>query len=454
MINSRYLRRALWLFRICFVFSFHDFSAAQSPWSRPQACLYVTQDSTGLVPGARLAKYEPPAGCYLGAFIDFDGSLHEGYRDVNGSVHHEPEPFEAIVGKPHAMYFFYLGYGRPLPMDWVGRLAAAGKFVHIALEPNGGLSKVHDDAYLHELADDMALTRAKIFLRFASEMNGDWTNYHKDPKEYRRKFRLVYRVMHQRAPNVALVWCPYTSPRRNMEAYYPGDDATDWVGVNMYSVTYHNNKLTMPAEQEHPCDLLGPIYARYSRSKPFMICEFAATHYAACEHRERIEFAERKIAALYTALPRLFPRVKCINYFDSNNIKFVSTHGYNDYSVTDHPVIKAAYETVIRSPYFLSAPFEPGASPIRLPIPSRILSDQLLHGNVTLSGWASNGPDACTLVYKVDGRLIYKTSRPTLWDVPWNAGSVPAGRHTLSLEIRNQYDRTVARQSLRIRTQP
>ena len=75
-----------------------------------------------------------------------------------------------------------------------------------------------DASYAHRLklvADDMARSHAKIFLRFASEMNGDWTNYHNNPAEYRRKFRLVHQVMRRRAPNVATVWCPYTFPRWN-----------------------------------------------------------------------------------------------------------------------------------------------------------------------------------------------------------------------------------------------
>ena len=130
---------------------------------------------------------------------------------------------------------------------------------------------------------------------------------------------------------------------RDIEAYYPGDDATDWVGVNMYSVTYHNNSLQAPSRIRASLrSAVVDLRHAYAARKPFMICEFAATHYADCDRPPRVDFATRKIETLYAALPRLFPRVKAINYFDSNNIQFTD-HANNNYSVTDDPVVLASY---------------------------------------------------------------------------------------------------------------
>ena len=301
------------------------------------------------------AKYEPEVGCYLGAFIDFDSTLRDPVRIKGNPPHFLPEEFERIVGKPHAMYFFYLGYGKNLPLEWVRELGKRNKFVHIALEPNSGLAKVKDDAYLQRLADDMKRSGAKIFLRFASEMNGDWTIYSKSPAEYRKKYKLVHQVMHRRAPNVATVWCPYTFPRWNLKDYYPGDDATDWVGINAYNVTYHNNSLASPSENEHPCDLLRQVYDLYAARKPMMICEYAATHYSRVEGKPRPDFALRKILTLYTALPRIFPRIKCINYFDGNALQYAAERASNDYSVTNDSQVIAAYRWSVAPPYFLAS---------------------------------------------------------------------------------------------------
>ncbi len=420
----------------------------------PQARLFLTRQPTAAEVARRNthARFEHPVGCYLGAYIDFDATLHQPYRDQNRTAHQDPSDFETTVGKAHAMYFFYMGYGRPLPVDWVRYLGAHHKFVHIALQPDSGLNKVKDDAYLRKLADDMARSGARIFLRFGSEMNGDWTNYHSDPPLYRKKFRLVYQVMHRRAPNVALVWCPYMSPTRNIPDYYPGDDATDWVGVNLYNVTYHNNQKSDYCEHEHPCDLLAYVYNRYAARKPIMICEFAASHFAAVEGRPRPDFARRKIATLYQALPRLFPRVKCINYFDSNNIHFVPRRPYNDYSVTDDPVVLATYRYVVSSPYYLSAPVPDGPQPPPPPMPMPLRKGELLRGRVVLSCWARSPSDLLTVIYKVDGYRIYKAYSPDMWDCIWDASSVRPGKHTISLEVLNSKGKVVASQKVVVQT--
>jgi len=426
---------------------------AQGSSHKPQAILTVDRRPTieEIARRNTHAKYEPPFGCYLGAYIDFDSSLKRPLRDQNGTAHQDPGGFEQIVGRAHSMYFFYLGYGRRLPLDWVRQLARWNKFVHIALEPNDGLKYVKDNAYLRQLADDMGRSGAKIFLRFASEMNGTWTNYYRNPAEYRRKFRLVHDVMRKRAPNVAMVWCPYMEPTRNIPDYYPGDDATDWVGINLYSVTYHNNHLYEAGEQEHPCDFLSFIYRRYAERKPIMICEYAATHYGACENRPRPDFAIRKILTLYSALPRLFPRIKCINYFDGNTLDFAADHAYNDYSVTDDSYVTAAYRSAVSSPYFLDAPL-PDTAPHPPSMPMPVAKGDLLRGRVRLGCWARGPSDHVSVRYKVDGYLIYKANTPDQWECFWNAGSVRPGKHVVTLEVYNARGKKVASQTIQVAT--
>jgi len=444
----------LLLFGILLLAPTHSLLSEDFPQGKPQALLTITRPLTPAEIAARDTHqlFEPPVGCYLGAFIDFDGSLKNQVKDQNGTKHQESGPFEKIVGKPHSMYFFYMGYGRRLPMDWVRKQAAMGKFVHIAMEPNEGVELVKDDAYLNQLADDMARSGAKIFLRFASEMNGAWSIYSRNPAEYRRAYRLVYQVMHRRAPNVALVWCPYCTPTSNIADFYPGDDATDWVGINMYNVTYHNNNIKTPGENEHPCDLLSYVYDRYAARKPMMICEYASTHSSQVEGVARPDFALRKILTLYQALPRLYPRVKSINYFDSNNLQFVTERAYNDYSVTDDPNINDAYRYSISTPYYLPAPLGDRAAPPPAPMPMRPY--ELLKGKATFSCFARTPSDKVSLRYRIDGVVIYRAYRPDLWECVWDAGSVKPGKHTLTLEVTNLQGKVVAKQSLPIMTSP
>ena len=180
-----------------------DFSGYQQNHG-PEIVLSVTQANAPL-PNPLAAKYEPDSGCILGAYLDLDPSLKQTYLDQTNKVRRETAPFEKIIGRKHGMYFFYLGYGQPLPKDWIKKLDDAGKYVHIALEPNAGLDKVQKDKYLWGLVRDLRQTKAKIFLRFASEMNGPWVNYHGAPPKYHEKFRLVTNMVHKFAKNVAMV---------------------------------------------------------------------------------------------------------------------------------------------------------------------------------------------------------------------------------------------------------
>lgn len=310
----------------------------------------------------KLARFEPVEGCLIGAYIDKDPRLTT-HRSVDGRIHADPLEFDAIVGKKHAMYFFYLGYGSRFPKNWVAELKARGKIVHIALEPNEGLDKVRDDEYLNQLAKDMAASGATIFLRYASEMNGAWVAYTGNPQKYKEKWRLVYNVVKRHAPNVVMVWCPYTTPSENIDSYYPGDEYVDWVGVNMYNVTYFNQDPKTPARHVKPTQMLDQIYNTYSNRKPIMICEYGVTNFSALENKSVADYAIQCITDLYNALPRRYPRVKCINYFNANAL-LIPHRKNNDYSVTSHPRVLEAYRRAISNPYYLSGlPREDDATP-------------------------------------------------------------------------------------------
>jgi hypothetical protein len=413
--------------------------------------LVRTPTATEIAHRNTTAKYEPSIGCYLGAYVDFDSSLPPSVVDQNKTEHRDPGGFEHIVGRAHSMYFFYLGYGKPLPLDWVNWLATRNKFVQIALEPNDGLKWVKDDKYLNRLADEMGHSGARIFLRFASEMNGRWTAYHRDPSEYRKKFKLVHDIMHKRAPNVAMVWCPYCLPKESIPDYYPGDDAVDWVGINMYNVTYHNNNLNSGCEAEHPCDMLDTVYNRYSSRKPIMVCEYGATHLAACKPTPRPDFACRKIGTFYNALPAIYPRVKCVNYFDSNTLQFAADLAYNDYCVTDDAAVRAAYSVAVASSYYLDAPLAARSpAPPQTPIPMPMKDGDKLRGNVEISCWARTPSDRLSVRYSLDHYRIYSASSPDKWAFIWPANKAAPGKHTLLLEVLNTNGKVVARQSVTV----
>ncbi|MBO8167649.1 MAG: copper amine oxidase [Thermoanaerobacteraceae bacterium] len=291
-----------------------------------------------------LAKYEPEIGAYAGAYV-----LQDVY------INYSMEKFNQLTGKKHASFFRYVGYGRPFPREWVEKVKAAGAVPHIAFEPNQGLDYVNDDEYLRGFARAAAETGVPIFLRYASEMNGAWPAYTGDPEKYIEKWKLVHDVMEEEAPNVMMVWSVFTFPQRTIPVYYPGDDYVDWVGVNIYNVVYHNNDPKQKAEHEDPLELLDYVYDMFSDRKPIMISEYGATHFTVTDGREYIDFAKSKIERMYTGLPKWYPRVKAIFYFDVNNlINAPEGRKINNYAITDNEVILNTYKQVIDQPHYLS----------------------------------------------------------------------------------------------------
>lgn len=412
--------------------------------------LYVLAEKTNPVreEPIGLAKFEPTRGCYLGAYIDLESNLKQIYKDSNHADRRRPDEFEKWVDKPHAMYFFYLGYGRPIPLDWLRYLASQNKFVHIALEPNDGLEMVNEDEYLLQLAKDLRLSGARVFLRFASEMNGDWVKYHGDPTLYKEKWSLVTRIMRDNAPNVAMVWCPYALPVQNIEEYYPGDDQVDWVGVNLYNVSYFNQDPMAPAKDISPMDLLTPVYERYADRKPIMICEYATTHFSALENRSLGYFAANNILDLYKSLRTDFPRVKAINYFSSNNLALAHRRN-NNYSLLHDSRVLEAYRRAIRNDYFLSAPQDSGSKEGRYSV--RVTKSLEISERTRISVAIDANADISFVKFVFDGKPLFSSDSQRDWGMMIDPNYYEPGNHLLRAEAYDESGNLMASQLVKLR---
>jgi len=373
-------------------------------------------------------KFEPPNGCYIGAFLGFTPK----------EVLAIPE-FEKAVGKKHASCLYYTGYGQPFPTEVVEKMKADGAVPCFAWEPNGyqyhisvlemmkkeglanppifsggkkqqipsqlmraieergaiskenvarirefgeiprplldqmrqkgsltaeelkeargymknGLDYVRDDWYLHYWAREAAKCGSPIFLRFASEMNGDWTAYSGDPELYREKWRLVHDVIAKEAPNVAMVWTVFGHPwLTEIKRYYPGDDYVDWVGINIYMVHHHNGMITRPGYQEEPATMVRIVYDDWASRKPIQISEYATAHYCQACNKNYFDFAEMRMRQMYEMLPKRFPQVKAILWFNADAAS--AGKAESDYNVTKYPQLLKAYRECVSSPYYLS----------------------------------------------------------------------------------------------------
>ena len=333
------------------------------------------------------APLEPLVGCYLGAFIDRSSDLNDAYQDENFQSHFRAEEWASFVGKPHGTHFMYLSYGQKFPRAWIEELKSQRVIPQIAWEPKN-LNAVQDDEYLRDFAEQCRAVDWPIFFRFASEMNGDWTPYHNDPALYRQKFALVHNVLHRRAPRIATIWCVNNPPLGNIDAYYPGDANCDWVGVNFYAVPFYQNDRKRPAFDDSPLALLDPVYRKYAARKPIAICEFAASHRPALDNVARPDFAIQKMAMVYGALPRQYPRVKLIDWFDMNTIAHPAPgKTLNDYTLGEQPQVLAAYQRVTSAPYFLSQWQTIGNALPTLPRP--LGANAMVNGVARLSSWSN-----------------------------------------------------------------
>ena len=292
----------------------------------------------------------PADGCYLGAYIELDCA-------TGGDI----DDFESIIGRPHASYFRYVGYGSPFPFRWVREMHERGILPHIAWEPNNGLDPVRDDDYLRGWAEAAARTGGPVFLRYASEMNGTWQAYSGNPAEFIEKWRSVARVMREIAPNVIMVWCPFATPQRTITEYYPGDEWVDWVGVNIYSVHHYDGDITKPAVDD-PREQLRYVYDLYADRKPIAICEYAATHFCAACNSDVTDFGLQQMTRLYEALPTQFPRVKMIAWFCVDTVG--TGLASNNYSLTASREFAERYRELVGDSYFLG----------RLPESSRMIA--------------------------------------------------------------------------------
>lgn len=295
-----------------------------------------------------LAKFEPLYGAYIGMYSEGDPQMGNHY-----------DRSEAFYNKKHALYLAYAQWGKPFPARYAGNAKSAGAALQIAYEPSNGLAEVADGTYIREWARQAKAAGIPIFLRYASEMNGAWVNWHGDPAQYIAKFRLIHDIMEQEAPNMAMVWSPGDVPLNTMAEYYPGDDYVDWVGVSMYTDPYENGDPSKPFLGLGPVERLDELYRLYADRKPVMISETAVSHYTHQDDRIWTDWSVMNLDRLYSTMTKKYPRLKSITYFNRDQGE---ANSYSDYLLRDNETMMATYKSLISDSYFLTK-VEQGAKP-------------------------------------------------------------------------------------------
>lgn len=292
----------------------------------------------------KLEKNEPASGMYLGLFLA--GHLENG----------NPYKVKGVYGRNHALYLTYTKYGVKykdtdsyFPVKFAREAKENGAGIQIGYEPLQGLDKVKDDEVLRQFAREAKASGVPVFLRFAGEMNGEWVPWHTTPEEYIKKFRLVHDVMEEEAPNVSMVWSPNFLPRHNIDAYYPGDKYVDWVGISLYTIPFSQGK-EVPGG--NPIDYLRPIYETYSH-KPMMVSEGAVSHYSFQLKKDFSNWAVGQLGNMYGFMPRMFPQLKAMSYFNLDKSTTSYDNSNNNYDLGDSVQVLNSYKSLIQNDYFI-----------------------------------------------------------------------------------------------------
>lgn len=196
-------------------------------------------------------------------------------------------------------------------------------------QPDFQLSAIYNglhDNFIRQWALSAKAWGHPFFLRFDWEMNGYWQFPWSEqlngnqPGDYVKAWRHVHDIFAQAgATNVTWVWCPNivdpsTTP---MSELYPGDGYVDWTcldGYNKYNVWLGLDTILTGDGITWLLDSYNQISA-VAPAKPLMIGETASL-----EAGDGGTLKATWITDAYTVqLPKNFPRIKAIVWFDWND---------------------------------------------------------------------------------------------------------------------------------------
>ena len=184
---------------------------------------------------------------------------------------------------------FYRDLSCPFPKVGVDAAYAVGAVPIISLE----LWKWHDsttkqlprivagafDDHFRKWAEQAKRDGRRVLLRFGFEFNGNWFSWAGDPKAFVRAWRRVRAIFDDvGASNVEWVWCANVTshpadPANDMQHYYPGDAAVEWLAVDGYNWGDHYRSWHHWQSFD---ELFGKVLKRFAEqhpTKPVMITE-------------------------------------------------------------------------------------------------------------------------------------------------------------------------------------
>ena len=211
------------------------------------------------------------------------GPLPFGAYDPGGDFADDPQPVIEHVFLPWQDVYL------PSLQDADAYALARKRALLVTLEPwtwtvserntgaalRAGIAAGSYDSNIDGICKTLNTLQSPVTLRWAHEMEDKsgqfiWSNW--DPKDYVAAFRHVITKCRAVAPNINVMWSPLGD--EGMEAYYPGDEFVDLVGISVFGLQAFD-KLKFGRNRSF-VEVFQPKYERASRfGKPVVVAELA-----------------------------------------------------------------------------------------------------------------------------------------------------------------------------------
>jgi len=275
--------------------------------------------------------YEPNKGIYIGAYILSD-------RTVAGNI----EAFEALTGKEHSFYTYFHKMGQPFPTEWILSSVAIMRTPNIVLTPRN-IEEPFNERLLRETAIRLGEIFVPMFVHLYPISNG--ADY--EAESYTAFFRTAREYFDRYAPNVALVWSIDSDALHLINSHYPGEEYSDWVGINIFT----DSDMTF----DHIRQALDFFYFNFHEKHPVFISQLGISHFSSRNHAYHIAAAVHIMEELFNVLISHYPRIKAVNYMSFNAIDPVNMRqGIYNFSVSDNEIMTRAYNRILSNEHFLS----------------------------------------------------------------------------------------------------
>jgi hypothetical protein len=211
-----------------------------------------------------------------------------------------------------------------------------------------------------------------MFLRFDTEMNGDWEGYgpstasHYNNGNTPQDFIDMWRHFHDvavnqgGATNISWWWVPNVGTTDGsdilaLNKFYPGDAYVDWTGFDGYNQASTSQSFTTIYKPSYDMEL------QMAPSKPMGIGEVSSYEYGG-------QKASWITSMLTTELPNNFPNIKMVQWFNWRNYQNGFWH---DWPIESSASATAAFKSAIASPYYAPNNSNVGSLPLgsKVPIP-------------------------------------------------------------------------------------